>query len=206
MNSIEMRDRFASMWRAAREQSGMSQTQAALAIGVSRTTIQNWELGLSCPSQTQGFYYFNALGIQAMPFYLKLFYPNEFGDICPESPDEQIDKALEVLIRNLPITTKRKILFIAYGDHGSSPPAVVDMICAHLHTPLVARIGVAELIRSNFALAESLDRLVGKDHIMPNMEQLDAAIAAAKDAVDHKAKHYTSISRTINGKDSVGPR
>ncbi len=75
------------------------------------------------------------------------------------------------------------------------------MICAHLHTPLVARIGVAELIRSNFALAKSLDRIVGKDHVMPNMEQLDAAIAAAKDAIDRKAKHYTSISRISNEKN-----
>lgn len=201
MDRIEIRERVASMWKAAREQAGLSQAQAALLIGVSKNTIQNWESGMSSPSQAQGFYYFNALGVQAMPFYLKLFYPEEFGEISVETPDEQIDKALWTLVSNLPIEEKRKLLFVAYGEHGSSPPAVLDMVCAHLHTPLVARVGVAELIRSNFSLSKVLGRLTSEKNVMPNMEQLDDAIAAAKAAVARRSKHYTSISKDNHEKD-----
>lgn len=201
MNRIEIRERVASMWRAAREQAGISQAQAALLIGVSKNTIQNWECGMSSPSQAQGFYYFNALGVQAMPFYLKLFYPEEFGEISVETPDDQIDKALMTLISNLPVEEKRKLLYVAYGEHGSSPPAVLDMVCAHLHTPLIARIGVAELIRSNFSLSNGVHRVTNAKNIMPNMEQLDDAIAAAREAVVRKAEHYTSISKENREKD-----
>ena len=178
MNRIQIRERVASMWKAAREQAGISQAQAALLIGVSKNTIQSWESGMSSPSQAQGFYYFNALGVQAMPYYLKLFYPEEFGEISVETPDEQIDKALWALVSNLPVEEKRKLLFVAYGEHGSSPPAVLDMICAHLHTPLIARIGVAELIRSNFSLSNGVHRITNEKNIMPNMEQLNDAIDA----------------------------
>ena len=195
MDRIQMRERVASMWKAAREQAGISQAQAALLIGVSKNTIQNWESGMSSPSQAQGFYYFNALGVQAMPFYLKLFYPEEFGEISVETPDELIDKALMTLVSNLPIEEKRKLLFVAYGEHGSSPPAVLDMICAHLHTPLIARIGVAELIRSNFSLSNGAHRITSEKNIMPNMEQLNDAIDAAKVSAIRNAEHYTSISK-----------
>ncbi len=201
MNRIEIRERVASMWRAAHEQAGISQAQAALLIGVSKNTIQNWECGMSSPSQAQGFYYFNALGVQAMPFYLKLFYPEEFGEISVETPDDQIDKALMTLISNLPVEEKRKLLYVAYGEHGSSPPAVLDMVCAHLHTPLIARIGVAELIRSNFSLSNGVHRVTNAKNIMPNMEQLDDAIAAAREAVVRKVEHYTSISKENREKD-----
>ncbi len=107
--------------------------------------------------------------------------------------DEEVDKALETLLRDLPVDAKRKILYIAYGDHGSSPMAVLDLICAHLHTPLVARIGVAELIRSNLQLTESLERTVKADLIMPNMSILNTALNNAKEAIKERAIHYTVL-------------
>ena len=145
MNRVEIADRFARMYSSARHAAGVSQAQAAKVMGVSKSTIQNWESGISSPSAIQTFVYFKHLGIQPLPYYLQLIYPVEFDWTREQAKDEEVDKALETLLRDLPVDAKRKILYIAYGDHGSSPMAVLDLICAHLHTPLVARIGVAEL-------------------------------------------------------------
>ena len=193
MNRIEIADRFARMYSSARHAAGLSQAQAAKAMGVSKSTIQNWESGFSSPSSIQTFVYFKHLGIQPLPYYLQLLYPTEFDWLSSQATDESVDRALEKLLKDLPIDAKRKILYIAYGNHGSSPMAVLDLICAHLHTPLVARVGVAELIRSNLHLSEALGRTIQGDNIMPNMAILNTAIANAREAVCERARHYTAI-------------
>lgn len=193
MNRVEIADRFARMYSSARHAAGVSQAQAAKAMGVSKTTIQNWENGTSSPSSIQTFVYFKHLGVQPLPYYLQLIYPTEFDWTREQAADEDVDKALEKLLHDLPVDAKRKILYIAYGDHGSSPMAVLDLICAHLHTPLVARVGVAELIRSNLQLTQYLGRTVKADLIMPNMSILNTAISNAKEAVKERAMHYTAI-------------
>ena len=55
MNTVELSERFGKMWKDMRTEAGYSHTQVAKAIGVSRTTIENWENGTSSPSQKQGF-------------------------------------------------------------------------------------------------------------------------------------------------------
>lgn len=181
------------MFLSARLASGMSQAQAAKAIGVSKTTIQSWENGTSSPSQRKGFEYFQQLGIQPLPYYLQIFYHTEFKNLKVSSSDAEIDSALIAVIKDLPIETKKKMLYIIYGDHGSSPAAVLDLIVAHLHTPLVARISVAEMVRTHFELAQKLDRLVSPRNIMPDMDLLDISIKRAKEAVANRSKHYTTI-------------
>lgn len=186
-------DRFAEMFLAARLAANMSQAQAAKAIGVSKTTIQAWENGTSSPSQRKGFEYFQQLGIQPLPYYLQIFYHTEFKNLKVSSSDKEMDEALIAVIRDLPIETKKKILYVIYGDHGSSPAAVLDLIVAHLHTPLIARVGVAEMVRTNFELAQKLGRLVSPKNIMPDMDLLDISIKRAKAAVENRHKHYTTI-------------
>lgn len=186
-------DRFAEMFLAARLAANMSQAQAAKAIGVSKTTIQAWENGTSSPSQRKGFEYFQQLGIQPLPYYLQIFYHTEFKNLKISSSDKEMDEALIAVIRDLPIETKKKILYVIYGDHGSSPAAVLDLIVAHLHTPLIARVGVAEMVRTNFELAQKLGRLVSPKNIMPDMDLLDISIKRAKAAVENRHKHYTTI-------------
>ncbi len=193
VNRVEIADRFARMYSSARHAAGVSQAQAAKAMGVSKSTIQNWENGTSSPSAIQTFVYFKHLGIQPLPYYLQLIYPVEFDWMREQVKDDEVDKALETLLRDLPVDAKRKILYIAYGDHGSSPMAVLDLICAHLHTPLVARVGVTELIRSNLQLTESLERTVKADLIMPNMSILNTALNNAKEAIKERAIHYTVL-------------
>jgi len=187
-----MQDRFAEMWRRSRDDSGLTQREVAQRLGVSRTTIQNWESGYSCPTQLEGFQWFRALGLQPFPYYLALLYP-EFDGINADVDDQQINDALCRVIHDLPADSKRKLLYVLYGDHGSSPMAVLELITAHLQTPLRARLNVAETVRTNYEMAEAQDMLSRPEHIQPNVSLLNAAYDSAKTAVKQGRGAYTAI-------------
>lgn len=103
MNDIN--ERFAKIWKVSRNQVNVSQDEIAKRLGVSKKTVQNWEAGLSSPSQVMGFKWFEALGVQPMPYYLSVMYPG-FGDIPKEPSASDIDEYLIKLIKDVPERTK----------------------------------------------------------------------------------------------------
>jgi transcriptional regulator with XRE-family HTH domain len=54
--------------RAARELSGLTQSQAADLIGVSRPTWARWEAGGTPPTEHQWRYFLHVAGIERIPF------------------------------------------------------------------------------------------------------------------------------------------
>lgn len=190
MHDTGVVDRFALMWQKSRTDAGKSQEYVAKALGVSKSTVQNWEQGLSCPNQRQGFEWFKVLGLPPMPYYLSLLYP-EFESDLSVMNDEQVDAALLALMKDLPTEVKKKILYIALGNHGSSPLAVLELMVAHLQLPLQARVSSAVALRTNYEVAEACHALVGTDEITPNIEVIEKAYAAAKKAVKERKTSYT---------------
>lgn len=190
MHDTGVVDRFAAMWQKSRTDAGKSQEFIAKALGVSKSTVQNWEQGLSCPNQRQGFEWFKALGLPPMPYYLSLLYP-EFESDLSVMNDEQVDAALLALMKDLPTEVKKKILYIALGNHGSSPLGVLELMVAHLQLPLQARVSSAVALRTNYEVAEACHALVGTDEITPNIEVIEKAYAAAKKAVKERKTSYT---------------
>ena len=186
----DVNDRFATMWQKSRADAGKSQEYVAKALGVSKTTVQNWEQGLSCPNQRQGFEWFKALGLPPMPYYMSLLYP-EFNSDLSVMNDDQVDVALLALMKDLPTDVKRKILYIATGKHGSSPLGILELMVAHLQLPLQARVSSAVALRTNYEVAEACHALVGTDEITPNIEVIEKAYAAAKKAVKEQKTSYT---------------
>lgn len=186
MTSVDISDRFAEMWRTSREDAGRSQEYMAKALGVSKKTIQNWEAGTSCPNQLTGFAWFNALGLQPLPYYLKLLFPDDCnGESCE---DLLID-----IIHALPEGYKKKLLYILHGGHGSSPICILDMVTAHLQSPLRGRLNVAQSISMNYDLAAATDSIRCPEDIQPDTEQLHNAINAAYSAILSGNDDYNSI-------------
>lgn len=183
MNELNIADRFAEMWRRSREDGGRSQEYMAKALGVSKRTVQNWEEGYSSPSQLKGFEWFQILGLQPIPYYLELMYPMDFDTASKEHTDEEIEEALIKYIKVMRPSDKRKLLFIIYGNHGSEFNELIEMLCAHFHTPPENRITVAQNICTNFQVAEATDRLIAKNHIMPNIDTLKRAIIRKRDQI-----------------------
>lgn len=187
MNNAEISDKFANMWRKSRADAGKSQDYMAKALGVSKKTIQNWESGYASPSQIMGFKWFEALDVPALPYYLSLLY-KDFEGLSVNSPDEDIRKALHTLIDGLDDKTVRELLFLLYGDHGSSIQGIIELMVAYVHTPLPARLGVAQLILTNYDISKAFGRLSG--HAEPDAEHLQDLIAKGMDAVIKKRNSY----------------
>lgn len=192
MNKVEIAERFAWMWRTSREDSGKSQEYVAKALGVSKSTIQNWENGTSCPNQMKGFEWFQVLGLQPMSYYLQMMFPSMQG-ISNKSDDKEIEEALIKCIKACTPEQKRKLLYLFYGDHGSSPSGVIELMTAHLHTSLRDRINVALCVAENYEMANAKGLLVGDNHIKADMEVLRTSLKNGRTAVIENKNSYTNM-------------
>lgn len=188
----ERKDTFSKIWWKSRADAGVSQEFIANELGISRKTVQNWERGISSPTLFQGTEWFRALGINPLPYYLAYVFPERMDGISSKDEDKKIEEALIELIPQLSSANKRMLLFLLYGDHGSSPTAVLNLLTAHLQTPMNDRIMQANSILSNYELEQELGNVSRSDHVQPDTELLHAAISEAKRAVLKKQKGYTA--------------
>lgn len=178
--------------RDTRYDSGKSQEYMALELGVTRRTVQNWERGASEPSVSQAIEWFKIVGKNPVPYLLQTIYP-DIDKISAEDADAKILAALLQIINDLPADGVRQLMYLFFGSHGSSPRAVLQMINAHLQTPMKDRIVHGQIVTTNYELACKTRTVSHPDHIQPDMNYLNAAIATAKMAVEESAKEYSRV-------------
>lgn len=189
-----MQERFARMWRKSREDSGKSQEYVANKLGVSKRTVQNWESGISSPTQEFAFEWFDVLGLQPLPYYLELLYGKE-EYVKPSSSDKEIEDALISRIKSCSASEQRKMLYMLNGQHGSSASGVLEMITAHLQVPLAYRLNIANSIILNYEMAESQGKLLNNGNILPNIDLLKLSFENCKNAVKSNKKGYTNANK-----------
>ena len=180
----------ASIWRSSRAASNKSQEYMANYIGVARKTIQNWESGVSAPNFVQGTQWFEALGINPLPYFLQYIYPETMAGIKASDSDEKIEAALQQVIADLPIEGKRQLLYLFFGKHGSSPNAALNLLTAHLQVPIKDRIIQATSVIENYEIERDLGNLVCPEHIQPDVDKIRNAINGAKNAVRDNKESY----------------
>lgn len=180
--------------REARNISGKSQEYMALELGIARKTVQNWEKGISEPSLGQAIDWFKLLGINPLPYLFQVVYPDMKG-INPADDTEIIKQGLENLLLSLPEEGIRQLMYLFYGEHGSSPRAILNMITAHLQTPMGARVSQGNIILKNYEIARKKDKLTDKNHVQPNIELLTDAIAKGEEAEIKDANAYILVSK-----------
>ncbi|MDD4075009.1 MAG: hypothetical protein PHC80_02850 [Eubacteriales bacterium] len=101
--------------------------------------------------------------------------------------EEKIQAALQTILIQIPVSSKRALVYLFYGEHGSSPNAILQLILAYLHTPIKERVTQAVLIKNVYEMEKALGNLICSDDILPNMEVLNNALASAKaSAVQHE--------------------
>lgn len=202
MDNIERNERFARMWKASREDAGWSQADIAKALGVSKTTVQNWEAGTSCPSQVKGFEWFETMGLQPLTYYYKyIIFPDELEDI-ENADDKEITDTLMHVVSSLPTNYKLKLLYMLSGEHGSSPAAIIELMNAHLQTPLRDRINIAQLVVTSYELANETHNTQNPDKIQPSIDTINYALKKSRIAVLASEKSYTAFPDVI--KDAKG--
>ena len=184
---------IAEALRSTRNESGKSQEFMAFELEVTRRTIQNWEKGVSEPSVGQAISWFKLVDKNPIPYLLQCTYPH-MDKISPKDNDARILASLMQLINDLPAEGVRQLMYLFFGNHGSSPRAVLQMITAHLQTPMQNRISHGQLIATNYEIAKRMGTLARPDHIQPDLDCLNAAIEVAKSTVEKNAKEYSTIN------------
>lgn len=123
-----MTDTFLSktLWET-RIKGKRSQEYMALEMGVARKTIQNWEKGISAPSIEQAIEWFRILQISPLPYLFQYVYP-QMQSINAGDEDQKLRQNLITLIEQLPPEGIRQLLYLFYGNHGSSPRAVLNLM------------------------------------------------------------------------------
>lgn len=192
----ERKKRFSKIWWKSRADIGVSQEYMAIGLSVSRKTIQNWENGVSSPSLFQGTEWFRVLGINPLPYYFSYIFPDCMDGIKPSDEDEKISEALISLLDQLPIEDKRRLLYMLYGNHGSSPKAVLNLFNAHLQLPMKDRVIIADAIATGYDIEKDLDNIVNPDNIKPDMEFLKNSILEAKKVVSKRQNGYSMAPST----------
>ena len=183
---------IAEALRKTRNESGKSQEYMAFELGVTRRTILNWENGVSEPSASQAIIWFKLVNKNPIPYLLQVTYP-DMDKISHKDDDAKILTSLMQIINDLPAEGVRQLMYLLFGNHGSSPRAVLQMITAHLQTPMKDRISHGQLIATDYEIAKRTDKLANPDNIQPDFDYLNAAIATAKIAVENNAKEYSTV-------------
>lgn len=172
-----------NLMAGARVNAKKSQEYVALEIGVARKTIQNWENDVSSPSIDQAIMYFKSLGLSPVPYLFKYVFP----DIKDENDEINRIRLIE-MINSLPSEGVAQLLNLLNGEHGSSPRAVLNLVSAHLETPMKDRIANASLIVKNYELALKKKDVLNIVYVNKNL--IDEALSKAEDAYEDDMKSY----------------
>lgn len=175
--------------RDARSLSGKSQEYMALELEVARKTVQNWEKGVSEPTIGQAISWFKAINVSPVPYLIQVVH-NDMDGISSADNATKLKASLHQLLDEIPEEGIRQLMYLFYGDHGSSPRAVLNMVTAHLQTPMNSRVIHGHLILKNYEIAEKKGMLTDRKHVQPNQKLLQYAIAKGEEADINNAKAY----------------
>lgn len=184
-------DKFSAIWQRSRYDAGKTQSYMAKAMGVSLKTVQNWEAGITCPSQQQSFEWFLKLGVQPLPYYLDVLYPT-LKQMNDESPVEDVDSALSCVTEQLSKGMKQRLLYILSGTHGSSVAALLELITAYLALPLHGRIIITDTILSKYEL-DGMNNDLHRSDALPDIDLIKSAVSRATVAMQENKDSYTAL-------------
>lgn len=187
--SEEDKKRLARMLCLSRAESGLSQEAVALELGIAKKTVQNWEKGASTPTLPQAIAWFRVVRVAAMPYFLQFMFPDMEG-IESRVSDKKVRENLVAIMEMLPVDGMRQLMYLFYGNHGSSPRAVMNLVTAYLQMPLRDRYQVDCIVQEQYKIARDRNELVREDYVQPNTEMMEKSIAREREAVVKGSDNY----------------
>lgn len=174
----------------ARVSAGLSQREMAIAINRGERTVQSWEKGISSPDSDEVFDWCSACGVSPISVFMEMIHPELYAVPDDGKTDEELDAELCRLVVNLPPLTKRLLLFILKGNHGSSPPAVISEVAANLHCPLNNRVSICGAVIDHYSFAQSMGLDPCPREPQPPLEDLRMNYKAGRAASENGAQGY----------------
>ena len=174
----------------ARVSANLSQREMAHMIEKNERTVQNWEKGVSSPDSDEIMDWCSACGVSPITVFMEVIHPDLYKEADNKKSDAAVDQELQMLVQALPPLTKRLLLFVLKGRHGSSPPAVISEIAANLHCPLNNRASVCGTIIDQYTYAQiaGLDPCPDAPH--PPIDDLKIDYKAGRTAAENGAFGY----------------
>lgn len=189
MNRADRVEEFAQIFAKSRNDVGMSQNKLAAELGVSRSTIQNWETGVSFPDLFQTFEWFRALGLNPTPYLFE--YLNNENRSSNATKEEKLDESFSNICNELTTNQKRCILYLLTGTYQGDPYAMLQLFVAHAHLPIQQRFFIANQISETYKMCDMVGNLRDTDYILPDLNILDKAIQAGREAAIKGVDGYT---------------
>lgn len=174
----------------ARVSANLSQREMAHMIEKNERTVQNWEKGVSSPDSDEIMDWCSACGVSPITVFMEMLHPDLYKEADNKKSDVAVDQELQMLVQALPPLTKRLLLFVLKGRHGSSPAAVISEIAANLHCPLNNRASVCGTIIDQYTYAQiaGLDPCPDAPH--PPIDDLKINYKAGRTAAENGAFGY----------------
>lgn len=172
---------FAKIFSDSRYKAGVSQEYMAAELGVSRKTIQNWESGTSFPNVFQLYEWFRALNLSPNP-YLFEYLNSEIRQDTTLTDEEKLEASFKRICDELTISQKRDILYLLTGTYQGDPYAMLQLFVAHAHLPIQQRFFIANQIAETYKMCEMVGNLKDTEYILPDMDCLNRAINAGREA------------------------
>lgn len=174
----------------ARVQAGLSQREMAVTIDKNERTVQNWEKGQSSPDSDEIMDWCTACGVSPIAVFMEMLHPDLYAVSDQQKQDDEIDRDLRSIVQALPPLTKRLLLFVLKGKHGSSPPAVISEIAANLHCPLNNRVSVCGAIIDQYTYAQIAGLDPCPDAPQPPIDDLKINYKAGRAAAENGSFGY----------------
>ncbi|MSC52350.1 hypothetical protein [Faecalibacterium prausnitzii] len=132
----------------------------------------------------------SSCGVSPIAVFMEVLHPELYAVPDDGKANDELNAELCRLVVNLPPLTKRLLLFILKGRHGSSPPAVISEIAANLHCPLNNRASVCGTIIDQYTYAQIAGLDPCPDAPQPPIDDLKINYKAGRAAAENGAFGY----------------
>lgn len=181
-----MRTDISERIKKARIEKGISQEQAAERIGVKRSTIGNYENGVSSPDVEKFIELCNLYELD----YVKLLVHYYGSPVEYDSSGNDIISDIEYLISTYDRCKLEELRWIFSGEHGKRVDSLIHLVLLYLHLDISSRIHATEWLFGVYTALKMQNKDVNSGIMEPDIKNILASLEDAKQAYYEGKENY----------------
>ena len=165
---MERQERKGRLIRQLREKCGYSQQFLSAYLGISRSTLQNVEAGLSSTNDKKFWRFLDLVGVSEAEFAHML----EGDARDADSEEERINGELRAVLKLMPLHVKKVLHSIFCRDWGGDSERLMDIVACHRDITLRERLRHSEQYVMEYVLDKEMGELTNSGLEPPDIERL----------------------------------